>query len=40
MWEKIYKSIVKLKEMALPQNMKVSAVFCDLASPLGVAPML
>jgi hypothetical protein len=26
----IYKSTVKLKEMALPQKMKVSPVFCDL----------
>jgi hypothetical protein len=27
MWENIYKSAVKLKEMALPQKMKVSPVF-------------
>jgi hypothetical protein len=27
---KKYKSTVKLKEMALPQKMKVSPVFCDL----------
>jgi hypothetical protein len=26
MWENIYKSAVKLKEMALPQKMKVSPV--------------
>jgi hypothetical protein len=25
----IYKSTVKLKEMALPQKLKVSPVFCD-----------
>jgi translation initiation factor IF-3 len=25
----IYKSTVKLKEMALPQQLKVSTVFCD-----------
>jgi hypothetical protein len=26
MWENIYKSAVKLKEMALPQKMKVSNI--------------
>jgi hypothetical protein len=30
MGEKIYTSTVKLKEMALPQKMKVSPVFYDL----------
>jgi hypothetical protein len=30
MWENIYKSTVKLKEMAFPQKKKVSPVFCDL----------
>jgi hypothetical protein len=33
MWENIYKSAVKLKEMALSQTMKVSPVFCDLHRP-------
>jgi hypothetical protein len=27
--QNIYKSTVKLKKMALPQQMKVSPVFCD-----------
>jgi hypothetical protein len=34
MWEKIYKSTVKLKEMALPQKMKVPPVFAIFRTPI------